>query len=141
MKIHEAKATWKGNPREGRGRLEAGGTTFEYDFDSRFGDGPATTPEGLLGAAHAGCFSMALSQLLADEGYEPRSIRTRAEVQLVTPEHGDPAIERIDLITIADVPGIDAERFGEQAERAKQGCILSRAVAATKVGLDAKLAN
>ena len=141
MPTRTAEAEWKGNLAEGGGRLKVGSGAFEgpYTFKSRFEDGEsATNPEELLGAAHAGCFTMALAAQLARERLVPTRIHTEAKVE---PEKvGDAfSITRIDLATEAEVPGIDDNRFQKYAGDAKHNCPLSKALAATEIHLTAKL--
>jgi len=105
----------------------------------RFETGSGTNPEELIGAAHAGCFSMALAAALGRAGHTPKSIRTNAKVHLGTSDAG-PTITRIDLDVEGDVPGIDAATFQQHAEGAKKGCVVSRALAGVQtVNLNAKL--
>ena len=141
MPTRTAEAEWKGNLAEGGGRLKVGSGAFEgpYTFRSRFEDGQsATNPEELLGAAHAGCFTMALAAQLARERLVPIRIHTLAKVKLE--KAGDAfSITRIDLATEAEVPGIDDSRFQKYASEAKQNCPLSKALAATEIHLTAKL--
>ena len=141
MPTRTAEAEWKGNLAEGGGRLKVGSGAFEgpYTFRSRFEDGQsATNPEELLGAAHAGCFTMALAAQLARERLMPTRIHTEAKVKLE--KVGDAfSITRIDLATEAEVPGIDDNRFQKYASDAKQNCPLSKALAATEIHLTAKL--
>ena len=122
--------------------MRFGGGAFEgrYSFASRFEDGDGTNPEELIAAAHAGCFSMALSAGLGRAGYTPTSVSTRASVHI---ERGDSGfrISRIDLDTEADVPGIDQAAFQEQAEAAKQGCPVSQALAGPEITLTARLVS
>lgn len=142
MKTHEAHAVWTGNLKDGRGKVDVGSGAFEgeYDFDSRFAGGSATTPEELLGAAHAGCYSMALSNMLAEAGHRPKSIDTRAKVRLKTPDDdGGPGIEEIALSTVGDVPGVDAKTFDEFAERARTGCLVSKVLKGAKIEVEARL--
>jgi osmotically inducible protein OsmC len=141
MKLHKAHAVWKGGLKDGEGVLETGSGALKgtYDVGSRFADGNTTTPEELIGAAHAGCFSMALSKVLSDDGHEPRSIETDAEVKLNTPEDGEPAIEQIRLTTNADVPGIDQKTFLRHAESSRENCVVSRALRGVEIQLEAKL--
>jgi osmotically inducible protein OsmC len=121
--------------------MRLGGGAFEgqYSFSSRFEDGVGTNPEELIGAAHAGCFSMALSAGLERAGYTANSVDTTASVHL-SPADGGFRISRIDLTCTADVPSIDAEAFAEQAEAAKQNCPVSKALAGVDIALHAKLA-
>src|SRR3954464_13366166 len=114
MPDRKAKAHWEGSLRDGGGTVALGSGAFEgpYGFKSRFEDGPGTNPEELIGAAHAGCFSMALSLALGDAGYTPESIDTQASVQFgPDSENGGFAISRIELETRARVPEIDATEF------------------------------
>jgi osmotically inducible protein OsmC len=136
-------AEWNGNLQEGSGKLTVGDNvwTGDYSFASRFEDGEGTNPEELLAAAHAGCFSMALSLALTDAGHPPNSINTTAKVQLRNVD-GLPTIDDIQLETEVDVPGVDDAAFQELAEAAKAGCVVSRALAGVKnIGLSAKLAS
>lgn len=138
--IREAKAQWEGDLRKGKGTMAFGSGAFEgqYSFRSRFEDGPGTNPEELIGAAHAGCFSMAFSNMLAQAGHTPTSVRTTARVHL-EPVDGKPTIVRIELICEADVPGIGAESLQQIAAEAKAGCPVSRALAAIDITLEATL--
>lgn len=135
-------AEWKGDLRTGSGTFTAGDTiSGEYSFRSRFEDGPGANPEQLIAAAHAACFSMALSNMLAEAGSPPDSIRTDATVTL-RPVDGAPTITRIELSTVGRVPGIDASTFEEHAVAAKAGCPVSRALAAVpEIVLHASLAS
>jgi osmotically inducible protein OsmC len=122
-------AEWKGDLRTGSGTFTAGDTiSGQYSFRSRFEDGPGANPEQLIAAAHASCFSMALSNMLAEAGTPVESVRTDATVTLRMVE-GVPTITRIDLVTVGRVPGIDAAAFEQHAVAAKQGCPVSRALA------------
>jgi len=138
MAIRESSAVWKGNLVDGKGSMRLGSGAFEGDFSraSRFEDGPGTNPEELIGAAHAGCFSMFLSAILSKAGHEPTSIATSVKVHL-----GDgPKITLLELSTVGIVPGIDEKTFVEFAEQAKQGCPVSQALSAVEMKLKAKLA-
>lgn len=130
MAVQNARAEWNGSLKEGEGRMRLGTGACEgrYSFASRFENGPGTNPEELIGAAHAGCFSMALAAELGRAGHQPKSIRTEARVHLGTSD-GKPTITRIELDTEGEVPGIDAATFQRLAETAKQGCPVSRALA------------
>lgn len=141
MAVRKAEAVWQGGLRDGRGRVKLGSGAFEgdYSFPSRFEEGKGTNPEELIGAAHAGCFSMALSAGLGRAGYTPKRIATTAQVHLEKSGEGF-AITRIELRTEAQVPGIDAAAFAKQAEEAKRGCPVSKALAGTSITLEAKLA-
>jgi lipoyl-dependent peroxiredoxin len=137
MTIRESSAVWKGNLTEGKGsmRLASGAYEGEYTKASRFEEGPGTNPEELIGAAHAGCFSMFLSAILSDAGHIPTSIATSAKVHL----GAGPKITLIELATVGEVPGIDEKTFVEFAEKAKKGCPVSQALAAVEIHLSAKL--
>lgn len=141
MPTHKAEAEWKGNLMEGSGRLAVGSGAFEgpYSFKSRFEEGQAATnPEELIGAAHAGCFTMALTAQLSRAGITPTRIHTNAKVKLE--KVGDAfSITRIDLETEAEIPGIDDATFQKTANDAKQGCPVSKALAGTEIHLTAKL--
>ncbi len=143
MPIRKASAVWKGKLKDGRGTVKLGSGLFEgpYSFSSRFEEGPGTNPEELLGAAHAGCFSMALSGGLTQAGFPPTSISTTAQVTIVAPAGQGFKITRIDLDTEAVVPGIEPARFQEQAEQAKVNCPVSQALRATEITLRAKLVS
>ncbi|GAB4547794.1 MAG: OsmC family protein [Anaerolineae bacterium] len=140
MAVRNAEAVWEGNLRQGKGSVKLGSGAFEgaYSFVSRFEEGAGTNPEELIGAAHAGCFSMALSADLERAGYTAKRIHTTARVHLETVD-GKPTITKIHLDTEAEVPGIDEKSFLAQAEGAKKGCPVSRALAAVEVTLDARL--
>jgi osmotically inducible protein OsmC len=141
MTIREASAEWQGTLKEGSGRLRLGSGVFEgaYSFPSRFENGPGTNPEELIGAAHAGCFSMALSALLGSAGHVASKIRTVAKVHLGATAAG-PTITRIELETEAIVPGLTADDFERVAQSAKAACLVSRALAGvTTITLKARL--
>ena len=138
MAIRKSSAIWKGSLTEGKGtmRLGSGAWEGEYTRASRFEEGPGTNPEELVGAAHAGCFSMFLSAILSKAGHVPTNIATTATVHL-----GDgPRITLIELSTVGEVPGIDEKTFIEFAEQAKKGCPVSQALAAVEIHLVARLA-
>jgi lipoyl-dependent peroxiredoxin len=142
MPERTATARWEGGLQQGTGTMRLGSGAFEgrYSFSSRFEEGTGTNPEELIGAAHAGCFSMALSAGLERAGHAPASIETTARVHLERAESGF-RISRIDLNTTADVPGIDAAAFDEQAQTAKANCPVSQALAGVDIQLDARLAS
>jgi osmotically inducible protein OsmC len=123
--------------------MRLGGGAFEgqYSFSSRFEEGTGTNPEELIAAAHAGCFSMALSAGLEKAGYSPNSVETEAKVHLSPADGGGFAISRIDLNTTADVPGIEEDAFQQAAQGAKAGCPVSKALAAVDITLNATLAG
>jgi osmotically inducible protein OsmC len=141
MTIRKADAVWRGNLREGAGtlKLESGAFQGPYTFKSRFEQGRETNPEELIGAAHAGCFTMALTAALGRERLSPEEIRTNAAVHLVQ-EGGGFRISRIDLVTRAKIPGIDATKFAALAQDAKSNCPVSKALAGVEITLDASLA-
>ena len=142
MATRQSSAEWKGDLKGGSGELTVGDGVFTgaYSFKSRFEEGDGTNPEEPIGAAHAACFSMALSSLLAEHGHTPDSVKTTASVHLRTGDSG-PEIHRIDLKTVGAVPGIDQEHFAEHAEEAKAGCLVSRALAGVgEITVEATLA-
>jgi osmotically inducible protein OsmC len=141
MPTRKAEAEWEGNLAEGGGKLKLGSGAFEgpYTFKSRFEEGEsATNPEELIGAAHAGCFTMALTAALSRAGHKPTRIHTTAQVKLE--KVGDAfSITKIDLETNAEIPGIDDAAFQKFASDAKQNCPVSKALAGTEIGLTARL--
>lgn len=140
MPTRSADARWEGNLPDGNGtmKLESGAYEGAFSYRSRFEDGAGSNPEELIAAAHAGCFSMAFSNVLDDEGYEPDSVDTSAEVTLRMLEDG-PAITKIHLTSTAAVPDIDEDTFQELADAAKAGCPVSKALAGAEITLDATL--
>ena len=143
MAIRNGSARWRGDLETGSGQLTVGDGAWrgEYSAASLFGDGEGTNPEELLAAAHAACFSMALSNILAGHGHEPRSVETTARVHLRNVD-GVPTIQRIDLDTVGDVASIDEDHFREHAEEAKAGCPVSRALGGVEeMALTARLAG
>jgi osmotically inducible protein OsmC len=125
----KGSAEWKGDLPTGAGTFTAGDSiSGGYTFKSRFEDGPGSNPEQLIAAAHAACFSMALSNMLAKAGTPPDSVQTEATVTL-RPVDGAPTITKIDLVTVGRVAGLDEAKFVEHALAAKAGCIVSRALA------------
>ncbi len=140
MPVRTADAEWKGDLPSGSGSLqtESGALKGSYSFVSRFEEGSGTNPEELIAAAHAGCYSMALSHQLAQAGHPPDSVRTTARVHLDKGDAGF-AITKIELRTRAKVPGIDEATFREKAEGAKTGCPVSQALKAVTIELDARL--
>jgi osmotically inducible protein OsmC len=141
MPTRKAEAEWEGNLAEGSGRLQVGSGAFEgpYSFKSRFEEGQsATNPEELLGAAHAGCFTMALTAQLSRERITPTRIHTTANVKLE--KVGDAfSITEIQLETEAEIPGIDDATFQTYALGAKENCPVSKALAGTQIHLNARL--
>ena len=140
MAVRVASAEWKGNLPKGSGTVETetGAVKGSYSFASRFEEGAGTNPEELIAAAHAGCFSMAFANGLAQAGFEPESIRTTAKVFLDKGPDGF-GVSRIELECVGSVPNIDKATFLEHAKGAKEGCPVSRALAATPIELKATL--
>lgn len=137
-----ASAEWTGSLKEGRGTMSADSGVLkdtQYSFSTRFEDGIGTNPEELIAAAHAGCYSMALSAELGKAGFDPQSVRTSATVTLEMLD-GGPTITNVHLVAVANVPGADDEAFLEVANGAKEGCPISR-VLDTEITLDATLEN
>jgi lipoyl-dependent peroxiredoxin len=143
MPRRKANARWDGSLTEGRGTMRMASGAYEgpYSFQSRFEEGDGTNPEELIAAAHAGCFSMALSGELGKAGHEVDSVETEATVHLDKVEDGF-AIKRIELRTRVSAPGVDESAFQEAAEAAKKGCPVSQALAAVEsIDLDAQLTS
>ena len=141
MPTRKAEAEWEGNLAEGSGQLKVGSGAFEgpYSFKSRFEEGQsATNPEELLGAAHAGCFTMALTAQLSRAGIKPKRIHTEARVKLEKVGEAF-SITQIELETEAEIPDIDDATFQKYAQEAKQNCPLSKALAGTQISMNAKL--
>jgi lipoyl-dependent peroxiredoxin len=140
MVVRTSTAEWHGRVEDGRGCVSLGSGAFEgpYSFGSRFEEEPGTNPEELLGAAHASCFSMALSLLLTEAGFTPGRIKTLAKVGIERSGEGF-AITHIGLVTEAEVPGIDADAFSVHAQAAKTGCPVSKALAAVDISVEARL--
>jgi len=140
MPVRTAEARWQRSLQGGSGTMRLGSGAFEgsYSFKSRMEDGPGTNPEELIGAAHAGCFSMALANALTQAGHEPQEIRTTASVHFDKTDQGW-AISLIDLATEGNVPGLDDATFKRIAEDAKKTCPVSKALAATPITLSATL--
>jgi osmotically inducible protein OsmC len=140
MPARTSEAEWKGNLQEGKGTIKLGSGAYEgqYSFSSRFERGVGTNPEELIAAAHAGCFSMALSAGLSKGGFPPTRVHTKATVHLEKAGEGF-GITRIELDTEAQVPGIDAAAFAKFADDAKKGCPVSKVLAGAQISLNAKL--
>src|SRR5512143_2605507 len=130
MPTRNGSAAWEGTLREGKGTVKLGSGAYEgpYSFPSRFEEGNGTNPEELIAAAHAGCFSMALSAGLGKGGFTPTRINNTAPVNLEKVGEGF-AITRIELNTQAQIPGIDAATFAKYADDAKKGCPVSKVLA------------
>ncbi len=141
MPKRTANAKWEGSLQEGSGTIGLGSGAWEgpYSARSRFEDAPESNPEELLGAAHAGCFTMALSLILGNEGHEPEALETEATVHL-TQKDGGYEIPKIELRVRGKVPGIDEDEFVKHATTAKEVCPLSKALASVgEIALDAHL--
>ncbi|MCH7481053.1 MAG: OsmC family protein [Chloroflexi bacterium] len=140
MPVRTAKAVWKGSLGDGQGTMSFGSGAYEgaYSVPSRFEDGEGTNPEELIAAAHAGCFSMALSAALTKAGFPPEQINTSAEVHLDKLEEGW-RITLIELRTEAKAPSVEEAKFMELAAGAKENCPVSQALSSPKITLDAKL--
>lgn len=140
MPTRTAEAVWEGNLQGGKGTMKLGSGAYEgqYSFSSRFEEGTGTNPEELIGAAHAGCFSMALAAGLAGAGFTPERVHTTAKVHINRADKGF-KITSIELETEAKVPDIDEQTFQEKAEATKTTCPVSQALAATEIKLTAKL--
>ena len=137
MAIRKATAIWNGTLREGNGVMKYSNYEGPFTYASRFEEGKGNNPEELVGAAQAGCFSMFLSALLTKDNYKPTSIQTSATVHLG--DDNGPKITNIDLDCKADIPGIDAAKLTEYAEKAKKNCPISRLFTGTQVNLTVKL--
>jgi lipoyl-dependent peroxiredoxin len=137
----KASALWRGDLKSGRGTVSTESTALKdvpYSFTNRFENTPGSNPEELVGAAHAGCFSMALAAELQKAGFPPESVATTAAVTLENHPQTGWTVTRIHLDTTAKVPGITPEKFAEVADGAKSGCPISRLLKA-EISLDAKL--
>jgi osmotically inducible protein OsmC len=141
MPTRKAHARWEGNLAQGKGQVDFANGAFKapYSFTSRFENGSGTNPEELLGAAHAGCFAMALALVLGKAGLEAGYIDATAHVT-VSPHDGGFKITESHLVCEARVPGIDPAAFLQYADTAKAGCPVSQALTGTQITLDAKLA-
>jgi lipoyl-dependent peroxiredoxin len=142
MAVRTANARWDGALQDGSGTMALGSGAFEgqFSYASRFEEGIGTNPEELIGAAHAGCFSMAFANTLATAGHDPQRIQTTARVHLVPAEEG-PSITQIELQTEGEVPGIEPDEFRQLAETAKENCPVSKALAGVDVSLEATLSG
>jgi lipoyl-dependent peroxiredoxin len=140
MAVRKSSAVWEGSLKDGKGKMRIGSGVFEgnYSFLSRFEDGSGTNPEELIGAAHAGCFSMALSADLGKAGFSPKIIQTTANVYLEKIDDKQ-TISRIHLDIEAEIPEIGEVQFQELAKGAKSGCPVSRALAGVEITLNAIL--
>jgi osmotically inducible protein OsmC len=141
MPVRSSTAEWHGTLKEGSGRMTIGHDASErpYTFASRFETGKGSNPEELIAAAHAGCFSMALSGRLTSAGHTPKAIRTSAKVA-IEPVNGGMEIRKITLESEAEVPGISADEFQNLAKAARDNCPVSKALKSVEIVLRAKLA-
>lgn len=142
MPTRNAEAEWFGKVTDGKGHMKLGSGSYDgpFSFKSRMEDGAGTNPEELIGAAHAGCFSMALSAIMTEKGITPTRVSTKAAVKFEKVAGGF-AITHIDLTTEAEVPGIDQAAFEGYAKAAKEGCPVSKALAGTEISLKATLVS
>lgn len=140
MPTRNAEATWEGDLLKGKGSMKLGSGAFSgpFSFGTRFEGAPGTNPEELIGAAHAGCFSMAFSAMLGKAGFTPKRVHTTAKVQLEKVGEGF-AITKSQLSMEAEIPNISEADFKRIAEDAKKGCPVSKALAGVQIELDAKL--
>jgi osmotically inducible protein OsmC len=139
MATRTASALWNGTLKEGKGTMKYGAYEGAYSYVSRFETGAGTNPEELVGAAHAGCYSMFLAALLSKEGLTPDSVATTATVELG--QDDGPKITSIKLVTKAKVPGIDNDAFQKLVATAKEKCPISRLFAGTEISVTATLEN
>ena len=136
-----ANAVWNGGLKDGKGTISTQSGVLketQYSFSTRFENGIGTNPEELIAAAHAGCFTMALSAQLTDAGVPPEQLDTTAVVTMEKTDDG-PSITKIHLVTRARVPSVEKEKFDELAKKAKEGCPVSRVLKAAEISLDAQL--
>jgi lipoyl-dependent peroxiredoxin len=142
MATRNGSAEWRGDLKGGSGTVRVGDGVFEgnYSFSSRFEEGEGTNPEELIAAAHAGCFAMALSLILTEADHAPESIKAEARVHLRIVDEL-PTIAKIDLEVTGSVPGLDENAFNSYAEKAKDGCVVSRALTGVpEITISARLA-
>lgn len=142
MAVRNATASWSGGLTDGKGKMALGSGAFEgaFSFNTRMGDEPGTNPEELIGAALAGCYTMALNATLEKEGNKPNGINTEAKVHFGKDDQGF-AITKIELNSEADIDNIDDAKFQEIAEQVKKACPVSKALTGTEIVLNAKLAK
>ncbi len=140
MPVRKSTAQWEGDLQKGHGKIKLGGGAFEgqYSFGSRFENGSGTNPEELIAAAHAGCFSMALSHMLSQAGFTPTSVQTSASVKLEKVGEGF-KVTHIELVTDARVPNIDEKSFQQHAENARKNCPISQLLTGAPIDLKATL--
>jgi osmotically inducible protein OsmC len=142
MAVRKAEAVWEGNLARGKGTMKLGSGAFEgaFTFASRFEQGKGTNPEELVGAAHAGCFSMFLSAVLSEAGFVPNRVFTTATVHLEQVDDA-PWITKIHLNCEADVPGVDEKTFADKVQASKTGCPVSKALSGVEISVDYTLVN
>ncbi len=142
MKTNQASAVWQGKLKDGKGQvtIPSMGQEVSYSYSSRFGEDRGTNPEELIAAAHAQCFSMALADYLAAEGYDPQKVVTEAHVVLER-KNGHTGISRSELVCEAAVPEISEDSFRKLAEEARKNCTVSRALSQVEITLDVRLSN
>jgi len=142
MPVRKANAVWEGGLKDGQGKISLGSGAYEgpYSFGSRFEEAGGTNPEELIGGAHAGCFSMALTAALGRAGFSPQRVATSAKVHLEKVGESF-KITRIELDNESTIPGIDDATFQDHAKKAKEGCPVSQALAGTEITLTARLAG
>lgn len=142
MPVRNAEAVWEGNLQEGKGTMKLGSGAFEgpFSFATRFQEEPGTNPEELIGAAHAGCFSMFLSAVLSNAGFPPKRVQTTARVTLEQVDNA-PWITKIHLNCQANVPGVDEATFMEKIDASKKGCPVSKALAGVEISVEANLTS
>jgi len=142
MPVRNASAVWEGTLKEGKGTMKLGSGAFEgaFSYVTRFEEEPGTNPEELVGAAHAGCFSMFLAARITNAGFTPTRIQTTAKIHL-GPVDGGPKLHTIELNTEAEVPGLDEETFQQEVETSKKNCPVSRALTGVDVKVTAKLVS
>lgn len=142
MPVRNAEAVWEGNLQAGKGTMKLGSGAFEgpFSFATRFQEEPGTNPEELIGAAHAGCFSMFLSAVLSNAGFPPKRVHTMARVTLEQVDNA-PWITKIHLNCQANVPGVDEKTFMEQVDASKKGCPVSKALAGVEISVEARLVS
>lgn len=140
MSVRTAKSQWNGTLKDGKGTMNFSNYSGPFTFKSRFEEGTGTNPEELVGAAHSGCYSMFLAALISGEGLDPESVETTARVHLGKDDQG-PLITSIELDCTVKCEGLSQDKFKELASAAKEGCPISRLVAATNIELRATLAG
>ncbi len=140
MPVRRAEAEWSGGLKDGKGQMRVQSGTLEapYSFGTRFKEDPGSNPDELIGAAHAGCFSMALAGIMGESGHKPERLHTSAKVHL-DPQDGGFRITRIELEVEGEAPGLDVQGFRDYAETAKRECPVSQALAGTEITVAAKL--